>query len=351
MADCYGFTTLGILIYGTERGKSTVITNAGGQYSEVRAAVAKIAEIREIPLEALLIGESQVRVRRVDEGIDELAESIRVHGLLEPILVRRNGDASDSFEVLMGQRRVLAHQRLGRSSILAAIVEDPLDQETAKALSLTENIIRRDLDSKDVIDACTSLYKKYGNARAVAEETGIPYAQVLKHLKYDRLHPALRQKVDGGEVVLNIALKAQDAVTDVQGEIDPGEAVDLAEALSTMTGAERQQILRGKRRDPSRPVKELVEKYWANHDRSRQILVTLPGAVHKALQAHAKRFGITQDEASARLLAAGLQVQIPEELAEDHDDGRTIVVPAIRRILDHNRRVSGCGRRVSPVAG
>jgi ParB family transcriptional regulator, chromosome partitioning protein len=284
----------------------------------MRDVMTKIADIREIPISALLIGESQARVRRVNDGIEELAESIRVHGLLEPILVRRhsngNGGGGELFEVLMGQRRVLAHQRLGRDSILSSIIEDPVDQETAKALSLTENIIRRDLDDKDVIDACTVLYKKYGSARAVADETGIPYAKVLRHLKYDRLHCTLRNKVDTGEVALNIALKAQDAVTDANGEIDPAEAVDLAEALATMTGAERQQILRGKRREPARRVKELVEEYWADHERNRQILVTLPTGVHKALQAHAKRLGITQDDAGARLITAGLRARTPGNL-------------------------------------
>lgn len=267
----------------------------------------KIIDIREVPLARLVIGESQTRVRQVDKDIDELAESIRIHGLLEPIVVCPADGEDGYFEVVTGQRRFLAYRQLGRPSILAVIIKEPADTETAKALSLTENMIRRDLDSKDTIDACAALYKKYGSARAVADETGIPYAKVLKYLKYDRLHPAMRSKVDVGELALDIALKAQDTVADVNGDADPAEATDLAEALSTMTGAERQQILRAKRREPEIPVRTLLEKFWTSHEKNRQIVVTLPTGLHKALQAYARKLQMTQDVAAAHLLAASLE--------------------------------------------
>lgn len=277
--------------------------------------MAKIMEIREIPLSALVIGESQARMRRIDAGIDELATSIRVHGLLEPILVCQSSEIDDTFEVLTGQRRVLAHERLGRNSILAAIIDNPVDMEDAKAISLTENIVRRDLDAKDVIDACTTLYKKYGSARAVADETGIPYAQVLKHLKYDRIHPELRHRVDSGEIDLNVALKAQDTVTDESGNVDSNEAIDLAEALSTMTGPERRQILRKKRASPNDSIKDIVCKFWEENEKDRQVVVTLPAGMHRVLQGYAKNLRITQDEAAARIICGTLKECRPSEIA------------------------------------
>lgn len=262
--------------------------------------MAKIVEVREVPVDSLVIGEGQVRARRVDADIDELVTSVRVHGLLEPILVCPRGNGS--FEVLTGQRRVLAHQRLGREKIMAAIIDEPVDEENAKAISLTENIIRRDLDIKDVIDACTALYRRYGSARAVADETGIPYVQVLKHLKYDRLGPDLKKKVDAGDVDLNIALKAQDAVTGHDGHTDFAEAVDLAEALATMNGAERRQILSEKKAKPEKQVREILEDFWRENERDRQIVVTLPDGVHRALQLKAREMRRTQDEVAARLI-------------------------------------------------
>ncbi len=262
--------------------------------------MARIIEVREVPIDALVVGEGQVRVRQVHADIDELVTSIRIHGLLEPILVCSRG--GEIFEILTGQRRVLAHKKLGRGKIMAAIIDEPVDSENAKAISLTENIIRRDLDAKDIIDACTALYKKYGSARDVADETGIPYAQVLKHLKYGRLKPELQKKIDTGEIDLSTALKAQDAVTGQDGHVNTAEAVDLAEALATMTGTERRQILRERQAKPEKGVRQILESFWKDNEKDRQILVTLPGRVHRVIQVRAKELRITQDQVAARLI-------------------------------------------------
>ncbi|MFI7643134.1 ParB/RepB/Spo0J family partition protein [Nonomuraea sp. NPDC049400] len=280
--------------------------------------MSKILEVREIEIASLVMSEGQVRIRKIQADIDELATSIRIHGLLEPILVCSSHSGDGAFEVLAGQRRVLAHQRLGREKIMAAIIDEPVDGENAKAISLTENIIRRDLDTKDIIDACSWLYKRYGSARAVAKETGIPYAQVLKHLKYDRLLPELQSKVDSGEVSLNIALKAQDAVESLSGSAKSAEALDLAEALETMSGAERRQILQEKRANPEVPIRGILENFWNENERDRQILVTLPEAVHRALQSRAKEMNLTQDAVAARLICDAMT----EDHYPGHRDGR-----------------------------
>ena len=65
--------------------------------------MATIREVREIPLDDLVIGKAQVRKRDVAKDIDELAESIRVTGLLEPIVVAP-ADKPGKFEIITGQR-------------------------------------------------------------------------------------------------------------------------------------------------------------------------------------------------------------------------------------------------------
>ncbi len=260
--------------------------------------VAQGQDVREILVKDIVVGEGQVRLRDLDKGIEELAASIRLHGLLEPIVVHSTKDGR--FEVLMGQRRLLAHQRLGKRQILAVIVDRPIDETSAKTLSLTENMVRTALNPKDVIDACGVLYRKYGSARSVAEETGLPYPEVLKHIKYDRLVPALRALVDTGEIRMDVALKAQDAagVTDESGQKETVK-------LSSMTVAQQRQAVKARRKDPKTPVDELVDRVTRDGG-SRQITVTLSAAQHRGLQALAKKEGLTQDEFAARLVVAGL---------------------------------------------
>jgi ParB family chromosome partitioning protein len=273
------------------------------------------SEVCEIPVSEVVVGESQARVRDIEKDIEVLADSIRFHGLLEPIVVQRV--EGSGYEVLMGQRRLLAHRRLGIETIVAIVVEEPMDATRAKTLSLTENLVRRDLNTKDVIDACTALYRKYGNARAVAEETGLPYTDVLKHIKYDRLALPLRTLVDRGEVRLEVALKAQDAagVTEESGQ---EEALRLAKELSAMTVSQQRHALRTRRQDPSSSVEQVVD----TGKRTRQIVVTLSEPDHRTLQAYARSRRITQDQAAAQLVVAGLASADAPPPTEQRDPAR-----------------------------
>src|SRR3974390_1259116 len=264
--------------------------------------MAKIKETKEVPISDLVISETQARVRGVDREIDDLAESIRVHGLLEPIVVCPH--EGGGWAVLMGQRRMLAHKKLNRKTILAAIIDEHVDVTTAKVLSLTENLIRQDLDEKDVIDACTALYKRYGNAKAVAKETGLPYPKVLRHVKYDRLVPPLRELVDSGDVSIDLALRTQDAAC-VDGKAHQAEAAELARKIAHLTGAEQRQILGAKQSHPERSAAELLSDV-PRGSRSKQLIVTLSATELRKLQAYAKSQGVTQDRAAAAFISDGL---------------------------------------------
>ena len=153
--------------------------------------MANLKEVQEIRLDDLTLSKGQARTR-VGEGIDELAESIRVLGLLEPIVVTPSSKAG-RYEILTGQRRFLAHRRLNKATILAIVRTDEIDEHLAKGISVTENVMRVDLTRKELIDSCTSLYKKYGSVKDVCDATGLPYAKVRLYVKYDRLVPKLKE--------------------------------------------------------------------------------------------------------------------------------------------------------------
>src|SRR2546429_4347369 len=157
----------------------------------------KYQAVTELPLHQLRISGSQARVRDVERDLDELVENLRAHGQLEPILVARVA-RTDQYEIIAGQRRFLAHQRLGWDTILAAILPDTIDEANARAISISENVVRTNLNPRDLIDACTSLYRKYGSVKAAAAELGIPAQKVATYVKYERLRPKLRHLVDSG---------------------------------------------------------------------------------------------------------------------------------------------------------
>jgi ParB family chromosome partitioning protein len=126
--------------------------------------MASVKETKEIKLDDLVIGKGQVRLSGVGEDIDELAASIAKIGLLEPIVVCP-AEKSGKYEILTGQRRFLAHKTLKRDTILACVLDSRVDETTAKIISVTENLVRKDLNRRDLITACTALYKVYGSVR------------------------------------------------------------------------------------------------------------------------------------------------------------------------------------------
>lgn len=84
--------------------------------------MAKIVEYRDVPLDDLTIGKAQARTSPSMADVDELASSIEKLGLLQPIVVCESVEAG-RWEILTGQRRFLAHKRLGRKTIPAAILD------------------------------------------------------------------------------------------------------------------------------------------------------------------------------------------------------------------------------------
>jgi ParB family chromosome partitioning protein len=266
--------------------------------------MAKIKEVKEIPLKDLVIGKGQVRLRDVKKDVTELADSIRKIGLLEPIVVCP-ADKPGQYEIITGQRRFLAHQELKKSTILAAILDEKVDETTAKVLSISENLVRRDLNRRDLIDACTALYRKYGGSiQAVIDETGLPRSKVSEYVKYDRLNPKLRTLVDKGEVDLKAALRAQTAA-ELSGEIKTDEAVKLAKEMSQMSGVQQAKLVKQIGDEPAASVDDLIEAAKTS-EKIIQINVQLGQVLHKALTTYAKDEGTTIDDAARTLIEEGL---------------------------------------------
>ncbi len=264
----------------------------------------KITRVEDIPLSSLVIGRGQVRVRDVGKEIDELAASIAKIGLLEPIVVCPSREAG-KFEILTGQRRYLAHKQLNKDKITACIIDHEVDETEAKVISVTENLVRRDLNRRDLIDACTALYRKYGSIKDVADETGLPYPKVALYVKYDRLKPELKKLVDDTQVDLKVALRAQDAAS-VSGTYNAHEAVLLAKELAGMSGAQQSRVVKKREDDPTADVSEIIEAAKSG-EKITQIVVTIGAKLHQSLKQYAKDEGTSVDDAAGSLIDDALK--------------------------------------------
>ena len=128
-------------------------------------------QVQNLPLEDVLPNRFQPRIKFSEESIEELANSIREHGVIEPIVVRRIGD---KYEIIAGERRYKASQLAGKDTIPAIITN--LDDNDSAEIALLENIQRENLTPieeaisyKKILDmgyTQEALAKKIGNKQS-----------------------------------------------------------------------------------------------------------------------------------------------------------------------------------------
>ena len=116
--------------------------------------------VREIEIARIRANPNQPRIQFDEEALDELAESIRQRGVLQPILLRPDGD---DYLIVAGERRWRAAQR-ARLHAIPAIVRDIDDSATAE-LALIENIQRQDLNPLEEAEGYRQLIQRHGHTQ------------------------------------------------------------------------------------------------------------------------------------------------------------------------------------------
>jgi ParB family chromosome partitioning protein len=151
------------------------------------------------PVERIVPQKGQPRQHFDEQQIEELSQSIREHGLIEPLVVRRLGSGSDRFELIAGERRWRASQRAGLKELLV-VVKD-VSPKQAFELALVENIQRADLDPIEVAEAYDRLLREHGYTQeALAEKVGKDRTTIANGLRLLKLPPRVRSMVVSEEL-------------------------------------------------------------------------------------------------------------------------------------------------------
>lgn len=148
-----------------------------------------------VPVDRVRPNPYQPRVDMDEAALAELTESIRAHGVLEPVIVR---PAGDGYELVVGERRWRAAQRAGLSSI-PAVVRQLTDQEAA-VLALVENLQRENLNPIEEALAYQRLTELGLTQEEVAIQVGKSRPAVANSLRLLTLEPEIQRAVARGEV-------------------------------------------------------------------------------------------------------------------------------------------------------
>ncbi len=168
-------------------------------------------EFKQLPIERIQKGQYQPRLNIDPNALQELAESIKAQGLVQPVIVRRL--ESGLYELIAGERRWRAAQIAGLHDI-PAIVRDIPDQAAA-AMSLIENIQREDLNALEEAIAMSRLISEFGlTHQQTAESVGRSRTAVTNLLRLLELEEETKElldskKIDMGHARALLALKGQ----------------------------------------------------------------------------------------------------------------------------------------------
>jgi len=187
----------------------------------------------ELPLEQLHRSAHQPRRTIREEALEELAQSIRAQGVIEPVIVRPR--AAGGYEIVAGERRWRAAQRAGLDNI-PVVVRD-VDDRQAMAMALIENIQREDLNALEEASALKGLLDEYGMTHdELADAVGRSRSQVTNLMRLLGLAVGVRRLIEAGDLEMGharalLALPTEEQVAAARHVVGHGLSVRQTEAL------------------------------------------------------------------------------------------------------------------------
>jgi ParB family transcriptional regulator, chromosome partitioning protein len=178
-------------------------------------------EVLQIPVQQIIPNRFQPRTVFIDERIEELSQTIEAHGIIQPIVVRSIG--KDQYELIAGERRWRAVQKLGWEKI-QAIVKEMDDSQTA-SVALIENLQREELTAIEEAMAYAKLLELHGlTQEGLAQKLGKGQSTIANKLRLLKLPQSiqdalLQKKITERHARALIVLKVPDKMELVLQEI------------------------------------------------------------------------------------------------------------------------------------
>ena len=153
-------------------------------------------QLLEIEIDLIEPNAEQPRTRFQDAGLDDLAQSIKANGIVQPIVVRKNGSL---YQIVAGERRWRASQRAGLKTI-PAIVKNVADEKILE-LALIENIQRQDLNAVEEARAYKNLIETVGlTQEMVAERVGKNRTVITTALRLLKLPDDIQKMIEEDKI-------------------------------------------------------------------------------------------------------------------------------------------------------
>ena len=213
-------------------------------------------DVEKIDIDKVYANPNQPRKQFDKESLSELAESIKVHGLIQPIIVN---EMSDGYMIIAGERRFRACKLCGLKEI-DAIVKNYSNKQIAE-ISIIENLQREDLNPVEVAKGIKKLMDEYGlTQEKVAERLGKSRSAIANSIRILSLYPEVIELIEKGKISFGHA-KILVAVTDYPVQLMLAKKIakdkltvrDLEKEVDSILGKGK------KKKTPKLPSEELQD--------------------------------------------------------------------------------------------
>lgn len=239
--------------------------------------------LKEVPIESIKVwSEAQARSLS-NEGIDELAQSIKSDGLQNPPLVQQDGY---DYVLISGQRRLAACKALGRQTIPVLVLEKEQDVVNAKTSSLIENLQRSNMSGAEISKAVRFLVDHNGKLKT-CEHLGISTRTLDRYLGFDIVPAQIKDMVPD-------RLSRDEAVHLMRATDDASRAVEIAERLSKYDKAKRSRYIKALADNPDDTHSQLLRK--SNRYYNKNLKLDLSGTAMARLATEADALDLNVEE-------------------------------------------------------
>ncbi|MDP6198796.1 MAG: ParB/RepB/Spo0J family partition protein [Porticoccaceae bacterium] len=220
-------------LLGLDEGTDAVSLDALSPHIDGSGTSNQDSALQELPVEFLQRGEYQPRKDLNPDALQELANSIAVQGVIQPIVVRPVADSR--YEIIAGERRWRAAQQAGLHTV-PAIVRSVTDEATI-AMALIENIQREDLNAMEESLALIRLQNEFKlTQKQVAEAVGKSRSAVTNLMRLASLETPVQQQLERGELELGhakclLALEGNEQINAARNVAANGMTVRQTESL------------------------------------------------------------------------------------------------------------------------
>ncbi len=263
-------------------------------------------EITSIAIDRIVAGRHQPRRQFDNQKLEELAQSIRSHGIIQPIVIKPVGNAK--YEIIAGERRWRASKMAGLREI-PAIIKD-LDVGAMAEVALIENLQREDLNPMEEAEAYRALVEEYGlTQEEIARRVGKSRPVITNALRLLQLPGEIQELLRSNEITAGHAR----AILSLKGK---EEQLQLARLIQEkqLTVREAEGFVQQKLSTREKPVKKEKQDWeWQELEERLQQVFTTRVRIKMGKTNSRIEIYYFNDEDLERILAALLKEDVPRE--------------------------------------